>query len=210
MDCSNLSLLLLPNFSFEAQIKRIIALFMEIMKLVVTGPVGAGKSTFIRTVSEIDVVDTDRVATDETATIKAKTTVAFDFGRLQIAPDAALHLYGTPGQERFDFMWDILIDNAHAYILLVAAHRPHEFRYARRIAMFMNQRKPLPMVLGITHTDHEESWSTENIAIALGLENIAKCLPIVTVNPNEFESTVQAVMTVVQHTYESVNTQAIA
>ena len=59
---------------------------MEIMRLVVAGTVGAGKSTFIRTVSEIDVVDTDRRATDETAEIKHKTTVAMDFGRLTFGP----------------------------------------------------------------------------------------------------------------------------
>ena len=64
--------------------------------MVVTGPVGAGKSTFIRSVSEIETVDTDRRATDETSLLKQKTTVAFDFGRLQFNPDMALHLYGTP------------------------------------------------------------------------------------------------------------------
>jgi signal recognition particle receptor subunit beta len=106
---------------------------MEIMRLVITGPVGAGKSTFIRSVSEIQVVDTDRRATDETKDLKDKTTVAFDFGRLQFSPDMALHLYGTPGQSRFDFMWDILIHKAHAYMVLVPANRPSEFRYARRI-----------------------------------------------------------------------------
>ncbi|HEY9652428.1 MAG TPA: GTPase, partial [Coleofasciculaceae cyanobacterium] len=67
------------------------------MRLVVTGTVGAGKSTFIRTVSEIEVVDTDRRATDDIAALKKKTTVAMDFGRLQFAPGMALHLYGTPG-----------------------------------------------------------------------------------------------------------------
>lgn len=76
---------------------------MEIMRLVVTGSVGVGKSTFIRSVSEIEVVDTDRRATDETAQMKKKTTVAMDFGRLQFGPDMALHIYGTPGQSRFDF-----------------------------------------------------------------------------------------------------------
>ncbi|HEY9646895.1 MAG TPA: ATP/GTP-binding protein, partial [Chroococcidiopsis sp.] len=83
--------------------------------------------------SEIEVVDTDCKATDETAMLKQKTTVAFDFGRLQFGADMALHLYGTPGQSRFDFMWDILIRQAHAYVLLVATHRPGELRYARQI-----------------------------------------------------------------------------
>ena len=113
---------------------------MEVMQVVVAGTMGAGKSTFIRSISEIDVVDTDKVATDETALLKHKTTVAFDFGRIQFGPDSVLHLYGTPGQERFDFMWDFLIQKAQAYILLVAAHRPHEFRSARRILNYLNLR----------------------------------------------------------------------
>ncbi len=176
---------------------------MEMMRLVVTGPVGAGKSTFIRTISEIEVVDTDRAATDETADIKQKTTVAFDFGRLQLGDDCVLQIYGTPGQERFNFMWDMLIEQAHAYILLVAAHRPHEFRYARRIANFMNQRQQLPMVVGISHTDHPDAWSQENIELALGFSSPETKPPMITVNPNEFESVAQAVMLVVQQMYAS-------
>jgi uncharacterized protein len=177
-------------------------MIMETMRLVVTGPVGAGKSTFIRTISEIEVVDTDRVATDETAGIKTKTTVAFDFGRLQLGGNCALQIYGTPGQERFDFMWDMLIQQAHAYILLVAAHRPHEFRYARRISNFMCQRKTLPMIVGVTHTDNPEAWSQENIEVALGFNTVANKPPMIMVNPNEFDSVAQAVMVMVHHMYQ--------
>ncbi len=176
---------------------------MEIMRLVVTGPVGAGKSTFIRSVSEIEVVDTDRQATDETAELKPKTTVAFDFGRLQFGSEMALHLYGTPGQSRFDFMWDILIRQAHAYILLVAAHRPLEFRYARRIASFMNQRRQVPMIIGLTHTDLPTSWQAENIAIALGYIDPQDCPPIVTVNATEQVSVAQAIITLIQHSMQT-------
>jgi uncharacterized protein len=171
---------------------------MEIMRLVVTGPVGAGKSTFIRSVSEIDVVDTDRRATDETADLKKRTTVAFDFGRLQFGSDMALHLYGTPGQSRFDFMWDILIRKAHAYILLVAAHRPHEFRNARRILSFMKQRSPVPMVIGLTHTDCLGAWEEENILIALGYLNSKQYPVTVRVDANEAASVAQAVIALVQ------------
>ena len=89
---------------------------MEIMRLVVTGCVGAGKTTFIRSISEIEVVDTDRKATDEVADLKQGTTVSMDFGKLTFSPEMALHIYGTPGQSRFDFMWDILISKAHAYV----------------------------------------------------------------------------------------------
>jgi uncharacterized protein len=175
---------------------------MEIMRLVVTGPVGAGKSTFIRTVSEIEVVDTDRQATDETAALKPKTTVAFDFGRLQFGPEMALHLYGTPGQSRFDFMWDILIRQAHAYVLLVAAHRPREFRYARQIANFMNQRQQIPMIIGLTHTDCPDAWKVDNVAIALGYSNPQKRPPIVLVDANAQASVAQAIVTLIQHSMQ--------
>jgi signal recognition particle receptor subunit beta len=177
---------------------------MEIMRLVVTGPVGAGKSTFIRSISEIEVVDTDRIATDETKDLKQKTTVALDFGKLQFGPDMAVHIYGTPGQSRFDFMWDILIRKANAYILLLAAHRPHEFRHARRILTFMNQRAKIPMIIGLTHVDCENAWSAENIAIALGYgANTKNHPPMVNVNANESESVIQALMTLLEQLMSS-------
>ncbi len=169
------------------------------MCLVVTGTVGAGKTTFIRSVSEIEVVDTDVRPTDETAHLKNSTTVGFDFGRLQFDPEMALHLYGTPGQSRFDFMWDILIRKAHAYILLVAAHRPQEFRQARQILSFMNQRANIPMIIGLTHTDDPEAWSEEDVFVALGYVDENKRPPILKVNPTKKESVAQAVIYLVEH-----------
>jgi uncharacterized protein len=112
----------------------------NLLKIVVTGPVGAGKTTFIRTISEIDVVDTDRKPTDETAQMKSGTTVAMDFGRITLDGDMWVQIYGTPGQSRFDFMWDILIQGTHGYILLVPAHLPGSMRAARSIKTFMQQR----------------------------------------------------------------------
>lgn len=171
---------------------------MEIMRLVITGPVGAGKTTFIRSISEITPVDTDRKATDETQFMKSKTTVAFDFGRLQFNPNMALHLYGTPGQSRFDFMWDILIRKAHGYMLLVAANQPAEFLNARRIVNFMNQRVNIPMVIGLTHSDCPGAWPPDNMALALGFANEATRPPIVMVNATKAGSVAQAVIVVVK------------
>ncbi len=178
--------------------------------MVVTGPVGAGKSTFIRSVSEIEPVDTDRQATDETSLLKQKTTVAFDFGRLQFNPNMALHLYGTPGQERFNFMWDMLISKAHAYMLLVAAHRPGEFHYARRIISYMNQRAQIPMIIGLTHMDCSGAWSKDNTVEALGYYNENRRPPVVLVNPTEMPSVANAVIALVQHYIEYSASKPIA
>ncbi len=170
----------------------------EILRIVVTGGVGAGKTTFIRTISEIDVVDTDKRATDELAELKEKTTVALDFGKLTITSNQSLHLYGTPGQARFDFMWDILIKKAHAYILLVDAHRPNQFREARKLLNYMNQSASIPELIGITHTDCADAWEIQDIALALGFQDETNLPPVIAVNPNDRESVFQALIKIVE------------
>jgi uncharacterized protein len=176
---------------------------MEIMNLVITGTVGAGKTTYIRSVSEIEVVDTDRKATDDVANLKQNTTVSMDFGTLQFGEEMSLHIYGTPGQVRFDFMWEILIERAHAYVLLIAAHRPSEFHHARRIMNFMNRRAQIPMLIGITHSDCEGAWSSEDIALALGYQDMTQQPPIVLVNAEDGESVVMSLIALVEHCMQS-------
>lgn len=171
---------------------------MDILRIVVTGGVAAGKTSFIRTISEIQVVDTDKKATDETADIKTQTTVAMDFGILNIGQNQCLHLYGTPGQTRFDFMWDILIRRAHAYILLVDAHRPEQLRYSRRILNFMKQRANIPYVIGMTHLDCPDAWEIEDVALALGIVDQSDCPPLMHVNATEEASVRAALITLIQ------------
>ncbi|NEQ22900.1 MAG: GTPase [Microcoleus sp. SIO2G3] len=140
---------------------------MDILRLVVTGTPGAGKSSFVRSISDVGVVDTDRAATDAISQLKAATTVAFDYGRVTVGSAFQLHVYGTPGQSRFNFMWDILIQRAHAYVLLVAAHRPEDFPQARAIMTYMNARVQIPMVIGITHTDRPNACTCEEVMLRL-------------------------------------------
>lgn len=91
---------------------------MSNYKIVVTGPFSSGKTQFIKTISDIEVVSTERKITTEDRGIKAETTVAMDFGRVKIGDDT-LYLYGTPGQTRFDFMREILSSEMDGYIVLV-------------------------------------------------------------------------------------------
>ena len=76
---------------------------MQTVKMVVTGPFSAGKTEFIQTVSEIDVVSTERKITSEAEKIKESTTVAMDFGRITIDEKLVLYLFGTPGQKKIRF-----------------------------------------------------------------------------------------------------------
>ena len=164
----------------------------NLLKIVVTGPVGAGKSTFIRTISEIEVVDTDRKATDETAEMKPATTVAMDFGRITLGDDMWVQIYGTPGQSRFDFMWDLLIRGAHGYVLLVPAHMPGSIREARTIRAFMQQRTTAPLVIGVTHTDHPNAWDLEDVQ--MGLTDYNPTVPYVVLNPNQKPSVAETLL----------------
>lgn len=166
---------------------------MKNLRVVITGGVGAGKTSFIRTISDIEIVDTDKRATDEIAKIKAQTTVALDFGYFAIAPSQLVYLYGTPGQPRFDFMWDILMNTANAGILLVAAHRPEHFHYSRQILDFINQKVQIPILMGLTHTDCPGALEPKEIAIALGVENT-----LIVVNTTKKASVRAALQTLIQ------------
>lgn len=166
---------------------------MGLVRLVVMGSVGAGKSTFVRMVSDVEAVDTDRAATDETAQIKRKTTVAFDFGRISIGSGMDIHVYGTPGQARFNFMWDVLIQRAHAYILLVDAHRPGDLPHARQILTHMKERAQVPMIIGLTHQDCADALSIEAVKEKLGYRNLDDRPTVAMVNPNDKASVLQTV-----------------
>src|ERR1700709_765756 len=95
----------------------------QAVKIVVTGPFAAGKTTLIRTISEITVLSTERGISDETSGRKRETTVAMDFGRIGIDSDLVLYLFGTPGQDRFDFMWEVLGEGMLGYVLVIDGDR---------------------------------------------------------------------------------------
>jgi hypothetical protein len=94
------------------------------LKLVFAGSMGAGKTTAIRAISEIDPILTDVANSDRTEFDKAMTTVALDYGELSLAGGEKLRLYGTPGQARFDFMWTIMGEGALGVVVLVDNSRP--------------------------------------------------------------------------------------
>ncbi len=101
---------------------------MSQYKIIFTGPVGAGKTTAIESISDIPPIKTDASASDMTKTRKSSTTVAMDYGIMNLAGGEKIHLYGTPGQERFDFMWDILITGGIGLVLLLDNTRADPFQ----------------------------------------------------------------------------------
>lgn len=131
------------------------------LKLVVAGPVGAGKTSFVQSLSETEVVDTNELASEDIG--KAFTTVAMDFGTL-VLDSQPIYLFGTPGQDRFDFMWDVLCEGALGLVILVAGDKPSDFPHARRILEFITSRVPVPFVMGVTRQDLPRVWDPEDVA----------------------------------------------
>lgn len=132
----------------------------ENKKIIFTGPVGAGKTTAIQAMSDIPIVSTNEGASDMTKSRKSHTTVAMDYGQIKIGEKEKIHLYGTPGQERFNFMWDILTKGALGLILLLDNSRDNPQQdlkfYTNSFKDFIHQGE---LVIGITRIDEEKNPS---------------------------------------------------
>jgi signal recognition particle receptor subunit beta len=152
---------------------------MQTVKMVVTGPFSAGKTQFIRSISEIDVVSTERRISSESEKVKEETTVAMDFGRITVDEDLILYLFGTPGQKRFDFMWEILSEGMLGFVVLIDSTRPETFREARRILEIFRGYAPTPYVVAANKQDSPEAWSPDDLRIALRIPSEVKVLPCV-------------------------------
>lgn len=143
----------------------------------VTGPFSAGKTTLIRTISEITVLSTERGITDSTRSRKAETTVAMDFGRITIDRDLVLYLFGTPGQERFDFMWEILGEGMLGYVLLLDAEREDSLAESISILEAFRRMARVPYVVALNRSGAIDEAGEERIRDVLDLGPDVALLP---------------------------------
>jgi uncharacterized protein len=149
----------------------------QAVKIVVTGPFAAGKTTLIRTISEITVLSTEKDITDATKSRKAETTVAMDFGRITIDHDLVLYLFGTPGQDRFDFMWEILGEGMLGYVLLLDAHRPESLDEAVGILAAFQKMAKVPFVVALNRAEGNDPDAESRVRAALNLEPTVPVVP---------------------------------
>jgi signal recognition particle receptor subunit beta len=150
-------------------------------KVLFTGPVGAGKTTAIKTISDNLPVMTDVRATDETKDRKANTTVAMDYGVIRLGRDEVVHLYGTPGQERFDFMWEILQEGALGLLLLIDNARPKPLDDLRKfLDAYAGFIDTSAVAVGITRTDLAPTPPRQAYVDALAERGL--CSPVFTVD----------------------------
>ena len=140
-------------------------------KIVVTGSFNAGKTQFVSTISDIDVVSTERIITTEDSGIKSQTTVAMDYGRVEI-DNTILHLHGTPGQWRFDFMWEILTEEMNGFIVLVDSTDPVSFADARSMITLFSERANVPYLVAASKQDMDGALHINEVrsGIAVGAD----------------------------------------
>lgn len=170
------------------------------VKVLVAGGFGAGKTTLVSSVSEIQPLRTEEMITslsidvDDLAGVEDKTTttVALDFGRITISPTLILYLFGTPGQERFWFLWDELAEGALGAVVLADTRRlPDCFA-----SVDFFERRGIPFVLGVNCFDGADRYSIEEVREALDLE---PAVPVLLCDVRRRESSKQVLVTLLEH-----------
>lgn len=149
---------------------------MALYKVVVTGPFNSGKTTFVNSISDINVVSTERKITTEDKGIKSQTTVAMDYGRVTLGDDV-VHLNGAPGQTRFRFMWEILAIEMNAFIVLVDSTDPSSFPDAREIINTFSGINEVPYLIVGTKSDQPEAATLAQIRRGTQAEDFVTVMP---------------------------------
>lgn len=177
------------------------------LKVVVTGPFDAGKTTLIRTISETTVLSTERPVSERVHGHSGSTTVAMDFGRLTLPGDLALYLFGTPGQERFEFMWDILAEGMLGFILVVDGSTLDEAEHheAARIRQHFEGLADVPFVVAVNKVTGDPDEAAVRVRRTLDLD---QGVQILTADVREREDVKRVLVTLLREVLGQVQQRA--
>jgi len=179
------------------------------VKIVIAGGFGTGKTTMVRSVSEIAPLQTEELLTeasvgvDDLAGVEGKTTttVALDFGRITISPEIVLYLFGTPGQGRFWFMWDELAQGAIGAVVLVDTRRLDSSFPS--IDFF--ERRDIPFIVAVNCFDDAHKYAVEEVRGALDLD---KSIPIVLCDVRDRVSSKNVLVGIIEHAMARLDAMA--
>jgi signal recognition particle receptor subunit beta len=186
------------------------ALGRSALKVLVAGGFGAGKTTMVGAVSEIPPLRTEELLTEAGAGIdditgvdrKTTTTVALDFGRITVNPELVLYLFGTPGQERFWFMWDELAAGSLGAVVLADTRRLDSCFPA--VDFF--EHRDIPFVLAVNHFDGSPEYPVEEVRDALDID---RRVPIVHCDVRVRESSKAVLVALLEHLVHRVDLAAL-
>ncbi|MFD9738160.1 ATP/GTP-binding protein [Umezawaea sp. NPDC059074] len=179
------------------------------VKIVIAGGFGTGKTTMVKSVSEIAPLQTEELLTeasvgvDDLAGVEGKTTttVALDFGRITISPEIVLYLFGTPGQGRFWFMWDELAQGAIGAVVLVDTRRLDSSFPS--IDFF--ERRDIPFIVAVNCFENAHTYGIDEVRRALDLD---AAIPVILCDVRDRESSKSVLVGIIEHAMARLDAMA--